>query len=139
LILDIGHGTGSFNYDVAEAMLEQGILPDVISSDIHQMAVQGPMFDLPTTLSKFLNLGMSLSEVIERATINPARAIHREDLLGTLDVGREADLAVFDVVAGDHEFRDVDLVARRGSQRLFCRLAIRAGAILDPEQGGLPL
>ena len=80
LILDIGHGTGSFSYAVAEAMLDQGILPDVISSDIHQLSVQGPMFDLPTTLSKFLNLGMSLSDVVERATARPAAAIRRPDL-----------------------------------------------------------
>ncbi|MDP9372399.1 MAG: amidohydrolase/deacetylase family metallohydrolase, partial [Chloroflexota bacterium] len=63
LILDIGHGTGSFSYEVTEAALEQGLLPDVISSDIHQLSVQGPMFDLPTTLSKFLNLGLTLPQV----------------------------------------------------------------------------
>ena len=54
-VLDIGHGGGSFSYEVTEAMLDQGVVPDVISSDIHQTARQGPMFDLPTTLSKFLN------------------------------------------------------------------------------------
>ena len=80
LILDIGHGAGSFSYDTAEAMLAAGVMPDVISSDIHQMAIQGPMFDLPTTLSKFLNLGMSLSQVIERATSRPAAAMRRPDL-----------------------------------------------------------
>ena len=57
LVLDIGHGAGSFSYQTAEAMLGLGVMPDVISSDIHQMAIQGPMFDLPTTFSKFLNLG----------------------------------------------------------------------------------
>ena len=75
LILDIGHGAGSFSYQTAEAMLEAGVMPDVISSDIHQMAIQGPMFDLPTTLSKFLNLGLSLPDVIERATSRPAAAM----------------------------------------------------------------
>ncbi|MGH2459265.1 MAG: amidohydrolase/deacetylase family metallohydrolase, partial [Chloroflexota bacterium] len=136
IILDVGHGGGSFSYPVAEAMIRQGLLPDCISTDIHVASIQGPMYDMPTTLSKFLNLGLSLPEVIERATINPARAIHREESLGTLDVGREADLAVFELVAGDHEFKDVNLVARRGSQRLFCRMAIRAGVILDPEEEG---
>ena len=139
IILDVGHGGGSFSYPVAEAMIRQGMLPDCISTDIHVASIQGPMYDMPTTLSKFLNLGMSLSDVIERATINPARAIHREESLGTLDVGREADLAVFEVIEGDHEFKDVNLISRRGSQRLFCRLAIRAGSILDPEEEGLPL
>ena len=139
IILDVGHGGGSFSYPVAEAMIRQGLLPDCISTDIHVGSIRGPMYDMPTTLSKFLNLGMSLSEVIERATINPSRAIHRADSLGTLGVGREADVAVFEIVEGDHEFKDVNLMSRRGSQRLFCRLAIRAGAILDPEEEGLPL
>ncbi len=139
IILDVGHGGGSFSYPVAEAMIRQGLLPNCISTDIHVSSIRGPMYDLPTTLSKFLNLGLSLSEVIERATINPARAINRADSLGTLDVGREADLAVFEIVEGDHEFKDVDLISRRGTKRLYCRLAMRAGTILDPEEEGLPL
>ncbi|MFM8530489.1 MAG: amidohydrolase/deacetylase family metallohydrolase, partial [Ilumatobacteraceae bacterium] len=65
LILDIGHGTGSLSYESAEKMLAAGILPDVISSDIHQLAVQGPAFDMPTVMSKFLNLGLTLEEVIQ--------------------------------------------------------------------------
>ena len=99
LILDIGHGTGSFGFDTAEVALAQGILPDVISSDIHQLAVQGPMFDMPTTLSKFLNLGMSLPDVIERATSRPAAAMRRPDL-GTLKVGSAADIALFRLEEG---------------------------------------
>jgi hypothetical protein len=86
VLLDIGHGAGSFSYQVAEASLAERILPDVISSDIRQLSVQGPMFDLPTTLSKFLNLGMALPNVIDRATRRPAAAIGRPDL-GTLAVG----------------------------------------------------
>lgn len=139
IILDVGHGSGSFSYPVAEAMIRQGLLPDSISTDIHVSSIRGPMYDMPTTLSKFLNLGMSVPEVIERATINPARAIHRADSLGALAVGREADLAVFELVEGDYEFQDSSRVPRRGSKRLFCRQAIRAGEVLDPEQEGLPL
>jgi len=97
------------------------------------------MFDMPTTLSKFLNLGMSLSEVVERATINPAKAISRAAELGSLAVGRAADVAVLELVEGSHEFMDVSLVARPGSKRLFCRLSMVGGEILDPELQGLPL
>lgn len=139
IILDVGHGAGSFSYPVAEAMVRQGLLPDCISSDIHVESIRGPMYDLPTTLSKFLNLGMSIIEVIERATLNPARAIHREGSLGRLAVGGEADIAVLALVEGDFEFKDVDLVARRGKKRLVCRWSIRAGELLDPEEEGLPL
>lgn len=117
LILDIGHGTGSFDYEVAEAMLAQGIPPDVISSDIHQLSVQGPMYDLPTTLSKFLNLGMSLCEVIRAATVTPARAMGRPDL-GTLAVGKPADVALFRQEEGDFTFHDIAMRPRAGHVRL---------------------
>jgi dihydroorotase len=117
LILDIGHGTGSFDYEVAEAMLAQGIPPDVISSDIHQLSVQGPMFDLPTTLSKFLNLGMSLRDVIRAATVTPAQAMGRTDL-GTLAVGKPADLALFRQEEGEFTFHDVAMHPREGHVRL---------------------
>jgi dihydroorotase len=119
--------------------VRQGLLPDCISTDIHVMSIKGPMFDMPTTLSKFLNLGMSLPEVVERATINPAKAIRRGDQFGSLAVGRDADITVLDLETGDFEFKDVALVSRRGDKRLSCRLAIVGGKILDPEVEGLPL
>jgi len=137
LILDIGHGTGSFSYAVAEAMLDQGILPDVISSDIHQLSVQGPMFDLPTTLSKFLNLGMSLSDVVERATARPAAAIRRPDL-GSLRPGSRADVALFRIEEGEHEFFDVEMTRRRGNRRLVNTLTIAGGEPL-PRTSERPL
>jgi dihydroorotase len=139
IILDVGHGAGSFSYPVAEAMVRQGMLPDCISTDIHTVSIKGPMYDMPTTLSKFLNLGMSVSEVIERATINPARAINRSERYGSLEVGRIADVAVLELVEGDYEFQDVNYAARRGTKRLYCRQSICAGRILDPELEGLPL
>lgn len=129
LVLDIGHGTGSFSYEVTEAMLDQGVLPDVISTDIHQTARQGPMYDMPTTLSKFLNLGMSLPDVIERATTNPARAMRRPDL-GTLAVGAPADVAVFRVEEGEYDFYDVHMAHRRGATRLICTMTMVDGEAL---------
>jgi dihydroorotase len=126
LILDIGHGAGSFNYDVAERLLDQGVLPDVISSDIHQLSVQGPMFDLPTTLSKFLNLGMTLDDVVERATARPAAALRRPDL-GTLRAGSRADLAMFRIEEGDYAFYDVAMNRRRGTRRLVNTLTLIDG------------
>ena len=118
LILDIGHGTGSFGYDTAEIALAEGIPPDVISSDIHQLSVQGPMFDMPTTLSKFLNLGMRLPDVIERATSRPAAAMHRPDL-GTIKPGSAADIALFRVEEGNYTFYDAQMKSRQGTQRLI--------------------
>ncbi|MCC6315320.1 MAG: amidohydrolase/deacetylase family metallohydrolase [Thermomicrobiales bacterium] len=130
LILDIGHGTGSFSYETAEGMLQAGIVPDVISSDIHQMAVQGPMLDLPTTLSKFLNLGMSLPDVIERATSRPAAAMRRPDL-GSLRPGSAADVAIFRIEEGEFTFHDVHMNARTGTRRLVNTETLVGGKLLE--------
>jgi dihydroorotase len=126
VIFDIGHGTGSFSFDVAEAMLEHGFPPDVISSDIHQTAIQGPMFDLPTTLSKFLNLGMSLPDVIERATSRPAVAMRRPEL-GSLKPGSPADVALFRLEEGQYTFYDAQMGKRLGKQRLINTLTMVGG------------
>lgn len=126
LILDVGHGTGSFGYEIAESMIAQGIRPNVISSDIHQMAIQGPMFDLPTTLSKFLNLGMSLPEVIACSTVNAARAV-RLDRAGTLAVGHPADVAIFRIDEGDYRFYDVRMHERTGDKLLVNTMTMVGG------------
>ena len=129
LILDVGHGAGSFSFATAEVMLAEGVLPDVISSDIHQLAVQGPMFDLPTTLSKFLALGMTVEQVVERATSRPAAAMRRPDL-GTLRPGSPADVALFELIEGEFTFHDVQMEPRRGRQHLVNTLTLVDGEIL---------
>jgi len=137
LVLDIGHGTGSFSFETTEAMFAQGVMPDVISSDIHQMARQGPMFDMPTTLSKFLSFGMSLPDTIARATSRPAAAMRRTDL-GTLAVGSAADVAVWTLEEGEFTFYDVDLNARTGTTQLVNTLTMVDGKRLE-EQPELPM
>lgn len=126
LILDIGHGTGSFSFATTEAALADGFPPDVISSDIHQMAVQGPMFDMPVTLSKFINLGMSLPDVIARATGAAAAAMNRPDL-GTIKSGSVADVALFRLETGDYTFYDVAMESRKGDKLLVNTLTLLAG------------
>jgi dihydroorotase len=129
LVLDIGHGAGSFSFNTAEAMLRQGILPDVISTDIHQLAIQGPCFDMPVTLSKFLNLGMTIEQVIASATVNAARAIRRNDL-GSLCVGSAADVATFRLDEGEFIFQDVRMNERRGSKLLVNTMTMIDGDVL---------
>lgn len=130
LILDIGHGTGSFSFETAEAMLAQGYLPDVISTDIHQMAIQGPAFDMPTTMSKFLALGMSLPDIVERSTSRPAAAMRRNDI-GSLTTGQPADIALFRIEEGNFTFQDVRMNERSGTQMIRNTLTIIDGEPLD--------
>ena len=137
VILDIGHGAGSFSFDTAEKALAQGILPDVISSDIHQLSVQGPMFDMPVTLSKFLNLGMSLSDVIERATSRPALAMRKPEL-GTIAPGSVADIALFKIEDGTYQFHDVHMAMRYGRQLLVNTMTMVNGEVL-PRKPERPL
>jgi dihydroorotase len=124
IVFDIGHGGGSFGFRTAEAMLAAGFLPDVISSDVHQMSVNGPAYDQITTMSKLLSLGMDLTAVVRASTAAPAAALGRSDL-GHLAVGAVADASVIDLAEGDFDYRDVLGEARKGRKRLgACGLAV---------------
>src|SRR5262249_30874294 len=109
-----------------DACMAVWLVPDVICRYNPQVSVEGPMFDLPTTLSKCLNLGMALPDVIERATCRPARAMGRPDL-GTLKPGSPVDVALFRLEQGDYTFRDVDMAPRKGMVRLVNTLTLVGG------------
>lgn len=127
--LDVGHGAGSFSFDTAEKALKQGVVPGTISSDVHQFNVNGPVFDLATTLSKFLHLGLTLDEVVQRASTNPANLFGFPNGLGTLKVGATADVALFSLVDGDFRFEDSLKQSRVGHQKLVPVATVKAGRI----------
>ena len=106
VLFDIGHGMGSFSFKVARLMLDNGFYPDTISSDVHALCINGPAFDQVTTLSKFLNLGMSFPEVIRTTTENAALTLSRPDL-GNLRPGSIGDAAILSVDEGVFEYVDV--------------------------------
>jgi dihydroorotase len=124
ILFDVGHGVGSFSFDVAESALAQGFPPGTISTDLHHFNLQGPVYDLATTLSKFLLLGMSLEECIRSVTETPAKAMGMLGEIGTLALGRTADIAIFDLQAGDFPFTDTLGQTRTGPKKLvpFCVL-----------------
>ncbi len=136
VILDIGHGSGSFAFGSAERLIAAGSAPDTISTDAHQPSVQGPMFDLPTCMSKMLMLGMSLPDVVRAATVRPAEVLGLPRDIGRLDVGGAADIAVFDLVEGDFPVFDFSLEERRAKEMLVNALTIKDGRIAEP---GAPL
>ena len=127
--LDVGHGAGSFSFRVAEKALQQEVVPGTISTDLHQYDVNGPVFDLATTLSKFLFLGLTLEDVIKRATTNPAQTFGFPQGLGTLREGTEADVAVFDLAEGNFEFVDSEGQKRIGHQKLVPVATVKSGHI----------
>ena len=89
---DVGHGYGSFHWEIVDAALEQGLEPTTISTDLHAMNLHGPVFDMPTTMSKFLMLGVPIERVVAMSTTNPAKTLGLEDQIGTLKVGTVADI-----------------------------------------------
>ncbi|HXF60388.1 MAG TPA: amidohydrolase family protein, partial [Caldilineaceae bacterium] len=127
VIMDVGHGGGSFSFAVAEALIAAGHAPDVISSDIHQHSVNGPLFDLPTCLSKFLAIGMSLPDVIRAATVRPAQVLGMDDEIGTLKPGALADVALFTLEEGRFPLYDVFMQAREGRRLLRNTLTLVNG------------
>lgn len=124
---DLGHGQGSFSWDVCERSLAQEFEPTTISSDLHSHNVHGPVFDLVTTISKFLLLGMPLERAIEKATATPAQVVGMAGQIGTLAPGAEADVVLLDLEEGDFAFVDSYGVERRGEVRLAPRTVLKAG------------
>ncbi|MBN9345887.1 MAG: amidohydrolase/deacetylase family metallohydrolase [Devosia sp.] len=117
VLFDIAHGMGAFGYDTAEAALREGFKPDLISSDVHVIAVEGPGYDMLHTMSKLLNCGLTLPEVIEMSTSRPALAINRPEL-GHLGIGAPADISVLEQCDSDYVFADVVGTRRQGSTLL---------------------
>ena len=117
VLFDIAHGMGAFGYETTEGALRQNFLPDLISSDVHVIAVEGPGFDLLHTMSKLLNCGLTLAQVIGMSTSRPALAIRRPEL-GHLGVGAPADITVLRQVDSNYVFEDVVGTTRQGSTLL---------------------
>lgn len=128
---DVGHGAGSFNWGVARQALAQGLLPGTISSDIHTWNIAGPVYDLATTASKFLHLGLPLTEVLRRVTATPAAAIGLAGTVGTLAPGASADVSLFRLTDGEWHFRDSHGQCEVGGQRLEPVAVIRGGQRYD--------
>jgi len=131
VIFDIGHGGGSFGFRTAEAMLAAGFLPDVISSDVHTLSINGPAFDQLVTVSKFLCLGMELVDVIRASTATPAAALGRSDI-GRLEIGTVGDATVLELGEGDFDYRDVLGEVRSGRRRLEAKGLVVAGRWWHP-------
>jgi dihydroorotase len=129
IIFDVGHGGGSFSFLQAVPAIQQGFIPDSISTDLHVDSMNGGMKDMLNLMSKFLNMGMSLDDVIACSTWHPARQIHHEEL-GSLSVGSDADVAVLRLDHGKYGFVDSGHLRMQGDKMLVAELTIRDGKIV---------
>ena len=127
VLFDVGHGLGSFNFAAAKKCLDAGFVADTISTDVYTLNINGPVYDLPTTMSKLLYLGMSFEDVLLRTTANAARVIGRIEGLGSLRVGAPADVAVLALEEGEFRLVDSQRNAVTAKQRIVSRLAICRG------------
>jgi dihydroorotase len=129
IVFDAGHGGGSFLFRQAVPATKQGFYPDVISTDLHIGSMNTGMKDILNTMSKFLNLGMSVQDVVKANTSRAAAVIKRPDL-GHLGVGAEADIAVLNVLKGKFGFIDTGGGKMMGDRKLECELTVKAGQVV---------
>lgn len=129
IIFDVGHGGGSFSWKQAIPAVRQGFLPDSISTDLHIDSMNAGMKDMLNVMSKFLNMGVPLDQVIAMSTWHPARQIHHEEL-GNLTVGAPADVAVLRLVRGNFGFVDSAGLRMKGDQKLTAEMTLRDGKVV---------
>ena len=130
VIFDVGHGAGSFWFRNAVPAAKQGFIPDSMSTDLH--TGNYTILSMNNVMSKFLAMGVPLEDVIRRSTVNPASEIHRSEL-GTLSVGKEADIAILELMHGNFSYIDNGVARMDGNVRLTARMTVRAGRIVyDP-------
>ena len=131
IIMDVGHGSGCFSWEVAEAAgPRHDFWPDTISSDLHIFNLAEPVVDLPTTLSKFLHMGMSLESVIRAASARAADAMNQPNL-GRLQSGLPADVTILQNAEGSHVLTDSGGQKRMVSQRLVPLCVFKDGDRFD--------
>ena len=129
VIFDVGHGGGSFLFRQAVPAITQGFAPDSISTDLHVSSMNAGMKDMLNVMSKVLNMGVSLPNLIAQSTWNPAREIKRESL-GNLSPGAPADVTVIRLERGDFGFTDTNGARMKGNRKLICEMTVRDGQVV---------
>lgn len=139
VVFDIGHGCGSFAFPIVRRALEQGFEPTTISTDLHRLSITGPAFDMVTTMAKMLHLGWSLARVVEASATLPARAIRRQDELGSLRDGAVANIAVFRVEGQEIGLVDAFGTREAGRERLTPVVTVNRGEVVWPDDVSIRL
>jgi dihydroorotase len=136
IIFDCAHGRNHFSFRMIEKALDQGFLPDTISTDLtFTSATYGPVWDLPTTMSKLLHFGMSLEDIVARATAAPAKILGYEGTVGTLKPGANADIAILELRDGNFELKDSEGSTITARRRLLAQTTLRDGRVCYERAG----
>jgi dihydroorotase len=135
VVFDVGHGAGSFNWEVAECAMAQGIRPQTISSDLHVYNLHGPVYDLATVVTKFLHLGLTLDDVMAKVTAVPAQTILMPGKIGTLSVGAWGDAVVFELRDGEFQLVDAHGAMHIGKQKLVPVTIVKGGRVCRQSRG----
>jgi dihydroorotase len=131
---DVGHGGAMFHFSVAVPALKQGLLPNSFGSDLHRFSMNSGMKNMLDIMSKYLNMGLTIQDIIFRATWNSANSIKRPDL-GQLSEGADADLAILNVRKGKFGFVDAGGASMTGDSKFEAEMTIRAGKIVWDQNG----
>jgi dihydroorotase len=129
VLFDVGHGGYGFWFSEAVPAFQQGLIPNSFGSDLHRFSMNSGMKSMLNIMSKYLNMGMDIKDVIQHASSNPAQSIKREDL-GSLSEGAVADISVIKVLQGNFGFTDAGGNKINGTQKLEAELTVRAGKIV---------
>ena len=138
VFFDVAVGRANFSFEAARAVLDQGLVPDIISTDLVGRARFDLIHSLTECMGKLLALGLSLEDVVRMTTARPAQALGMQDEIGALKAGRVADISVLEVVEGDWVFRDVTGASQRGTLALRPCAAVRAGDVMPLDCGPRP-
>ena len=129
IVFDVGHGAGSFSWEIVEKALSQDVLPTTISSDLHTYNVNGPVYDLASVVTKFLHLGLPIEDAFSRVTSVPAGIVGMQGEVGTLEKGAYGDAVVFELRDGDFRLEDSRGVVRTGRRNLVPVTVVKGGRV----------
>lgn len=133
VVMDVAHGRFNFSFEVARKSMAQGILPTTISTDVTLPSITGPVYGMTVTMSKFMALGLDLPTIIEMSTVNPARTIRVENMIGSLKAGMEADVSILDLLSGKWVLEDAQKETVETTELLAPIMTVKSGQIIPAQ------
>lgn len=138
VIMDTAIGRSNFSFDSARKCMAQGILPDTISTDLTHRSLNGPTYNLPFTMAKFMALGLDLKQVLTMTTTNAARALREDARIGSLKAGMAADVSILEVKSGAWTLSDTKGDTIKADKLLIPVATVKDGKVINAKPVALP-